>query len=380
MGRLRLRTRRWLAVALVLVSLLGFTLLVLHRPTPQSSSREQAPLRRELSVSLARNIRHRISPRAFPAEAPPLRVGVQLKNVYNLQLDSQIFSADGWYWLSWNEELNTILEQERLKPAALLDFLNQVESWDARIEPETDGPQRTDSGTYYQVFRFSGRFYIDVIDEHRSPFSKVRLQVVMEARPESFSLSKHAVRLLPDPEMKVLVGNYGELSGYHLERGWIEETTNTYRMSVQNNEETFSQLIVNVLYASEPWTAFTKWVLPLLIVMTIVLLAPSLESSLGDMRLAIPSTALLTLVFMQQTYKSELPAIPYLTFLDELYTYSYLVALGLFVLFLWSSNKLEAAPAEQKQAIRLSINRIDSICQWSALGGLILVGVLAWNL
>ena len=39
--------------------------------------------------------------------------------------------------------------------------------------------------------------------------------------------------------------------------------------------------------------------------MSIVLLAPSLESSLGDMRLAITSTALLTLVFLQPTYKSE---------------------------------------------------------------------------
>lgn len=50
--------------------------------------------------------------------------------------------------------------------------------------------------------------------------------------------------------------------------------------------------------------------LPLVIVMSMVLLAPVLESSLGEMRLAIPSTTLLTLVLLRQIDKAELPATP----------------------------------------------------------------------
>jgi hypothetical protein len=50
--------------------------------------------------------------------------------------------------------------------------------------------------------------------------------------------------------------------------------------------------------------------------MGIVRLAPSLEGQLGDTRLSIPSTGMLTLIFMQQTYKASLPPLDYLNFLD----------------------------------------------------------------
>jgi hypothetical protein len=74
--------------------------------------------------------------------------------------------------------------------------------------------------------------------------------------------------------------------------------------------------------------------------MAVVFLAPSLEASLGELRLAIPSTALLTLVVMQQTYQAELPPLPYLTFLDIIYAYCYLIAIAQFVLFVWGINVL----------------------------------------
>jgi hypothetical protein len=79
--------------------------------------------------------------------------------------------------------------------------------------------------------------------------------------------------------------------------------------------------------------------------MAVVFLAPSLEASLGELRLAIPSTALLTLVVMQQTYQAELPPLPYLTFLDIVYAYCYVIAIAQFVLFVWGINVLAVAEA-----------------------------------
>jgi hypothetical protein len=98
-----------------------------------------------------------------------------------------------------------------------------------------------------------------------------------------------------------------------------------------------------VFYRIPRFTAFLQWLLPLLIVMAVVFLAPSLEASLGELRLAIPSTALLTLVVMQQTYQAELPPLPYLTFLDIVYAYCYVIAIAQFVLFVWGINVLAAA-------------------------------------
>lgn len=376
------RLPRGIALVLVLLAVVLVARLTLPsgEPSWRSAARSTSGLRHERPISRPTPIDHRATWRPFPPDAPQLRVGLLMKNIYNLQLESQTFSADGWYWLEWGEDLDRILGEHNLNPDQLVEFANQVEAWDSRIEQETADARQLADGSRYQLFRFSARFYIDTIDERHSPFETVVLPIVIETRPEAFALSREAVRLRPaDPESP-LTGDYSELAGYSLRRNWIAEGQNVYELSGSQQRDIYSQLAFRVAYGSEPWASFMTWILPLLIVMSIVLLAPSLESSLGEMRLAIPSTALLTLVFLQQTYKAALPTTPYLTFLDELYAYSYLVAVGLFILFLWGSNRMEASPPERRPDVQRSINRIDTVCQWGALVGFAVVAVLAWFL
>jgi hypothetical protein len=116
--------------------------------------------------------------------------------------------------------------------------------------------------------------------------------------------------------------------------------------------------------------------------MAVVFLAPSLEGSLGELRLAIPSTALLTLVVMQQAYQAEEPPLPYLTFLDIPYDYCYFIAIALFVLFVWGTNVRATAggnPTPKSAAlIRQRIDRADRRFQIVSLIGMALVLVLAY--
>jgi hypothetical protein len=314
----------------------------------------------------------------FPQSARPLKVGIELNNIYDLELERQVFAADGWYWLQWSEPFNEILKARDIEPLKMVEFLNQVEPWDSKIEPDTPLPLRRSDGTYYQLIRFSGRFSVKDIDQHHSPFGGVVLPLILEARPESFQLGQLAVRLEPDRSQKRILGNYGSLAGYQLKRAWIQEGSNSHQLYDVDRDEIYSELVVNVVYGAEPWSSFLKWILPPLIVMVVVMLAPGLDSSLEDIRMAIPSTALLTLVFLQQTYKSELPSVPYLTFLDELYTYFYFVSVVMFALFLWSSNRLEDAPAQDREGIRLALNRINSYFFWGLLAGQGVVAIVAW--
>lgn len=376
------RIRLGIAVAAALVALLLLVRQILPSGEPawRAAAGSKSGLRHELPVSRPTPVDHRATWLPFPPDAPQLRVGLLMKNIYNLQLESQTFSADGWYWLEWGEDLQRILRERNLQPAQLVEFSNQVEAWDAQIEQETADAQPLADGSRYQLFRFSARFYIDTLDERHSPFETVVLPVVIEPRPEAFALSRDAVLLKPASALTPLTGDYSELAGYALMRNWIVEGQNTYQLIGPHRRDVYSQLSFRVAYRSEPWASFMKWILPLLIVMSIVLLAPSLESSLGEIRLAIPSTALLTLVFLQQTYKAELPSTPYLTFLDELYAYSYLVAVGLFGLFLWGSNRMESSSPEQLPDVKRTINRIDTVCQWGALLGFAAVALLAWYL
>jgi hypothetical protein len=120
---------------------------------------------------------------AFPEGAPQLRVGLLMKNIDNLQLESQTFTADGWYWLQWGEDLEKLRHERNLQPSQFIEFANQVEAWDSRIEEEIADAQRLKDGPHYELFRFSARFYIDTIDERHSPFETVVLPVVVETRP-----------------------------------------------------------------------------------------------------------------------------------------------------------------------------------------------------
>ena len=87
-------------------------------------------------------------------------------------------------------------------------------------------------------------------------------------------------------------------------------------------------------------------------------------------RSAIPPTVLLTLIFLQQSYQGELPALAYSTYLDWLYSFSFVIAFALFCLFCWGINTYDKARANQEESAALKrINHIDLIIQLSATIG-----------
>ncbi|MFM7733532.1 MAG: hypothetical protein ACKO6F_08780, partial [Cyanobium sp.] len=83
-----------------------------------------------------------------------------------------------------------------------------------------------------------------------------------------------------------------------------------------------------------------------------------------DARASIPVTVLLTLVFLQQTYRDDLPALPFLTFLDQVYVVAYVVTLVAFVLVIWIGRRyadmeaLEDATAQA--ALKHRLDQLDS--------------------
>jgi len=110
----------------------------------------------------------------------------------------------------------------------------------------------------------------------------------------------------------------------------------------------------------------------------VVLLAPNLAGSLWDVRIALPSTALLTLIFLQQGYRTQLPSLPYLTFLDQVYTLCYGTSLAIFSLFVWSSNRLDRASESERPAVIEHINRIDLRFQIALTLALLTLTCLSW--
>ena len=317
--------------------------------------------------------------RDLPDDALIIYTGIFVDKVYELSLVSRTFSADGFFWLEWTSRVQELMDENDLTPQELVRLNNRVEIWDSTFETVTDSPVMLSAGRYYQRYRFSSRFYDDEIEFRRDPFGKIVLPIIIEVAPPSFSDKYADVILLPHHKRNGLMGLSGSLSGYRQSKASFDPFLHQYPTRFGSwYQPVFSQMRLEMVYQADYWSAFVTWVFPLLIIMAVVLLSPSVAGSMGDVRLAIPSTALLTLIFLQQSYHDELPPLPYLTFLDELFALGYAISLGLFALFTWGTNAYAAAGLDEQEATSRRIDRVDTIFQVVSFTIFVGLAIIAW--
>ncbi len=315
----------------------------------------------------------------LPPHIPLVYAGIFVEKVYELSLVSRTFSADGYIWLEWPAEVDELMQEEGISPGELIRLPNRIEIWDSLFEVVTEEPIELSAGRFYQRYRFSSRFYDDDIMLNKDPFDSLSLPIVIEVGPSSMSQKYAGVTLIPHHQANGFIGRSGSLSGYRLESADLTPLLHQYPSRFGSwYRPTLSQVRLEMEYRSDYWSAFLNWIFPLLIILAVVLLAPSVAGSLGDIRIAIPSTALLSLIFLHQSYHDELPALPYLTFLDKLFSISFAVCLGLFGLFTWGTTIYDRAEEPDRPRVARRINRIDTIFQVSCVVIFVVVAALAW--
>ncbi|MBW0168199.1 MAG: hypothetical protein KXJ49_11910 [Vulcanococcus sp.] len=344
--------RSWVAGFIGLVVVALFSITTLGRPDATNPQLKPPP-----TVPAARQI----------------EVGMHIKNIYNLSLKDKTFSADGWFWLKWPESIQQRIESDQIPITELVELVNQVEGYDAQLEPDSNEPQRLKGGRYLQIFRFSSKFYDAHQNLRQFPFESLELPINVEVRPSQFSMGAEGVVLLPKLRPGELQGDSIALNGYSVAGATSTSAIHAYTTAFGEegvaNAGDYSMATFEISYRTNGWAAFYRFILPWLAVLVILLLTPNLEGNLNDLRLAIPSTALLTLVFLQQGAHADLPALDYLTFLDKLYLFGYVVATVEFWLFVWGSNLISRAPDAEHTQVMERINRVDLIYQITTIAG-----------
>lgn len=317
-----------------------------------------------------------------PANIFPVEVGLYVENYHDVSVKDRRFMAEGYFWYKWEDRLDSVIKRLSLDPTRLIEISNMVDEWDSAMTPMYDKPVRLKDGRQYMQIRFSANFYIPHLDLTRSPFESLVLPLNLEVYPNELAIQASYVQLIPEKlnQTESFYGRDAEIDGYHLDGITPQPFGHNYDTSwgLEEGELTFSSVRYAALFSSDPGPGILLWVLPVLIVTMIVIIAPSIESSLGDIRIAIPSTGLLTLIFLQQGYRDTLPALDYLTFLDWLYACAYVISLVIFVVFLWSTNVCHRAGASQAEYVAKRVERVDLIAQVSSISALMIVGLLAW--
>ena len=313
-------------------------------------------------------------------EHPVIYGGINVDKVYELDLNSRTFTADGSFWLEWPTSVEQMMELNHTRPIDLVVLQNRIETWDSTFDVSNPEPTELSSGRRYQLYHFSSRFYDDTISFKRDPFDLLSLPIVVELKQPYMSQKYADVRLLPQPRAGSLVDNALSLSGYELKdvslKGYVKSRLGRFGMWYSPS---YAQLRLEMIFQSNIWPGLVNWILPLMIINSIALMAPSVEGSLADVRLAIPSTALLTLIFLQQSYHSSLPRLSYTTFLDDLFSCSYLISMGLFALFTWGHNTYSSAADDKKEQAMKVINKADLLFQVSSALLLVVVATFSWT-
>jgi hypothetical protein len=292
-----------------------------------------------------------------------VRLGIFAENVYDFNSSTQSFAAEGLVWAHWGREFQAILDQEGVTIDQVISPMNRVNSWDWMMKPYYPKPLQTGDGDYYQLVRFAGRFYVHNVDYHRFPFERVTFPIAFGLNSMSDVFSAEKVRLVADHKQSG-VGPFVDIVGYATDSVKVSEFLQTnpssfgFKPQTTDDSSDFSQVWLQISYKKSGFASILQLILPLVVVMLITLVTPNLAASLWDVRIAIPSTALLTLVFLQQSYRQALPSLPYVTFLDQIYTVCYIVTFTLFCMFVWSSNNLENAPESDKSVVIARMNRI----------------------
>ncbi|MFM8660995.1 MAG: hypothetical protein ACKOCI_06570, partial [Cyanobium sp.] len=198
------------------------------------------------------------------------------------------------------------------------------------------------------------------------PFTTVSLPLVLEVDDVDGGLDYTNLRLEPDLQNSG-IGLYAGIIGW-LNRGWsIAEYRHHYatNFGLGGPENDYSQVVFDIAYGTSAWAAFWRLLLPLAVLMAMVLLVFKVRPDEQDARASIPVTVLLTLVFLQQTYRAELPQLPFLTFLDMVYVVAYVVTLVAFVLVLWIGRRygdMEAlAEGAEREQMERRLTRLDEL-------------------
>ena len=313
-----------------------------------------------------------------------VQVGVYASTTSELDLSVPSYAASGYVWLRWQEPLQRYLEASGATIDQRFGLLNTlITDAPPQLQPVGREPEKLADGSYYQLFTYRGRYYLDQASFRHYPFMSVSLPLAIEVDDVDGGLAYRQLRLEPDTRSSGM-GLYARIIGW-LNQGWsIAEYRHHYatNFGLGGPESDYSLILFEISFGTSSWAAFWRLLLPLAVLMAMVLLVFKVRPDEQDARASIPVTVLLTLVFLQQTYRDNLPDLPFLTYLDQVYVVAYVVTLVAFILVIWIGRRYADMEAiEDRSARETLLQRLESLDNsWPllvvAFGGVAIA--LAW--
>ena len=282
----------------------------------------------------------------FVAAPQEVAVGFYPNMFHSLNQQNSTFYADLYLWMRWKGEND---------PTATAEFVNNVEKWGFTATRIYEKPLRLKDGQSLQQLHVQGQFF-QPLSLHDYPLDKHELSIVIE--DSTFPVD---ARVYKEDAGQSHLDSGIVLPGWKITDWKISAGPHVYAtdFGAASNEKRSAYSTIRFTLAVERPLNFFIWklLLPLAIVLLLGCSALFVHPSYSDARLAAPAAALLSLVFLQQTYSSTLPEVGYLVLLDKIYALAYAVVLLLMVSTIVTSSTVRTDDAS-KIARAVVVDRI----------------------
>lgn len=287
----------------------------------------------------------------IPPTAQQVTVGVFPISVYNMDFSGNTYFVEAYVWFRWQGDIN---------PIESMEFVNAVDQWGLSKSPFYDEPVTLSDGSLYQGMRISGRFF-QPFSLDRFPLDEQKLTLLIEDSAHSSQDLIYIADTADSGYSDIL-----KIPGWNIKSWNVEALLHSYASAFGDTDSTGSmdryaavryQLLIDRSVGYFLW----KLLLPLVIVIAITLSALLIPPGQVDIRMALPTSALLTAVFLQQSYTSSLPDSGNLVLMDRLYVMAYLVIVLTMIDAVWAAHRVE------KLSDTAVIHRVDRILFLMAL-------------
>jgi hypothetical protein len=277
--------------------------------------------------------------KVFPRDeksASKVDLGLYIDSLYNFDLKAMSFKARGWLWYNWT--VAPMLDG-KVDPGqmGLFDFnfldessVNQVVSSKQPVENISD----SGSKSFWNETSFDAKLSAPTLDLRNFPFDKQKLKIqisnpvhfageltylVQQFRlpPSSFNIPAYRLDGISfADQIRVYTSNFFDKSSVSLRDGSdVAQSQATFFVSISRN----------------PLTSLLEYVFPVTLVTFMALALVRLGKDYWHVKVQAPPAAMLSLVFLQNSFKQGLPQLAYLTCMDLIFLLAYLICMLSFV-------------------------------------------------
>jgi len=262
------------------------------------------------------------------AKPKVVNVGMYVDSLFNLDLKNSTFKATGWMWYSWRGKCNVGGCSNKDDPYGKFDLNyvsddanKQASSFGSPVSWEETG---NETGSLWNEINFGGSFYTG-LDLKKFPFDTQRLQVRVTSPEYEADEVRYIFNEFAAPSSQILIPGYKVLGTQTHET--IREYASKFGYTIDATNTRQSQLIAELLITRNTVASLFRYFVPIVVVITVTLITTKLKPEFWEVKLASPATAILSLIFLQDGFRNDLPTTAYLTVLDFYFAISYLVLL-----------------------------------------------------